>query len=197
VTDLWRTDDAEPWRDALDAYPGVIARQGVPRLPELDAWYRLALPAAIGTRPSRFVTHEELVRTTEWKMARGVWRQRNLVLVRSNDPATVEDASRQAYEVIDVPTKSVTCLTALAGVGPATASAVLAAAAPDRYPFFDEVVARQVAELSPDVTFTLPYYRRYAELLLQRAERLGAAWTPALVERALWAHAGGKAGAPA
>jgi hypothetical protein len=90
-------------------------------------------------------------------------------------------------------TAPITALTALAGVGPATASAVLAAAAPAHYPFFDELVAAQVPALGP-VKWTLGYYARYADALRERARQLGGGWTPAAVERALWAHVGGKAG---
>ena len=74
------------------------------------------------------------------------------------------------------------------------ASAVAAAAAPETYPFFDEIVAACVPELGA-VAFTLPYYGRYAAALRARAQRLGPPWTPAAVERALWADRGGKAGA--
>ena len=86
-------------------------------------------------------------------------------------------------------------LSALAGVGPATASAVASAAAPEVYPFFDELVAAQVPALGP-VKFTASYYARYADALRARAASLGSGWTPAAVERALWANAGGKAGIP-
>jgi hypothetical protein len=44
------------------------------------------------------------------------------------------------------------------------------------------------------VAFTLPYYARYAAALRERAGRLGDGWTPVMVERALWADRGGKAG---
>ena len=178
---------------ALRSYPGVVERQGVARLSELDCWYRDDLPVAIaGRRPAR-VTHDELVRVTEWKMARGVWRGRNLALVKGNDPALVERTSAEALAAIPDPRAPIALLAGLDGVGPATASAVAAAAAPEVYPFFDELVAAQVPGLGT-VAFTLPYYTRYAAALRERAARLGGDWTPVSVERALWAHAGGKAG---
>jgi hypothetical protein len=71
---------------------------------------------------------------------------------------------------------------------------VVAAAAPDFYPFFDELVAAQLPELGK-VAWTLGYYARYAEALRARARELGGDWTPVKLERALWALAGGKAGA--
>lgn len=119
---------------------------------------------------------------------------RNLVLVRGNDADEVKAASIAALAEVPHPTKPIARLAKLAGVGPATASAVAAAAAPEAYPFLDELVAGQVPGLGP-VAFTLGYYARYAQALRERAARLGESWTPAAVERALWANAGGKVGA--
>jgi hypothetical protein len=193
------------WDEALARYDAVVAGQGVERLPALDRWYHDTLPGVIAARAPAYLTHEELVRVTEWKMARGVWRARNLVLVRGNPPSAVEAASRDALAALDATataaavgrppraTAPITALAALAGVGPATASAVVAVVAPGRYPFFDELVAGQVPGLGP-VAFTPGYYARYADALGARAAALGGPWTPARVERALWAHVGGKAG---
>jgi hypothetical protein len=197
VSTLWSSDARAEWDAALARYPEVIARQGVARLPELDRWYREDLPEAMAVRTPVRCTHDELVRVTEWKMARGVWRGRNLALVRGNDAARVEEVSAAALAgalaAEPHPTKPIAALAELDGVGPATASAVAAAAAPATYPFFDEIVAACVPDLGA-VAFTLPYYGRYAEALRERARRLGGGWTPVMVERALWASRGGKAG---
>ena len=190
---LWSSASIADWRDALGRYVDVVARQGVGRLAELDAWYRDELPAAIARRAKPHVTLDEIARLAEWKMARGVWRARNLALVRGNDPAEVIATSTAALARIPDPRAPIAALAELAGVGPATASAVAAAAAPEIYPFFDELVAEQVPGLGK-VAFTLSFYARYADALRERARQLGGGWTPVKVERALWAHAGGKAG---
>jgi hypothetical protein len=190
---LWPSEDIADWKSALDSYPDVIAAQGVTSLPGLDAWYREELPALIAGRRRPHVTHPEMVKVTEWKMARGVWRARNLALVRGNDPALVVATSGEALGAIPDPVAPITTLAELAGVGPATASAVAAAASPAHYPFFDELVGAQVPGLGT-LTFNLAYYKRYAEALRERAKDLGVRWTPVMVERALWAHAGGKKG---
>jgi hypothetical protein len=191
---LWPSDDRAAWSAALDVYEVVIASQGVARLAELDSWYRDELPAAIRARSHPHVTLPELVRLTEWKMARGVWRAPNLVLVRGNDPSVVIDTSTTALAAVPHPTSPIATLAKLDGVGPATASAAVAAYAPESYPFFDELVAAQVPMLGP-VKWTLGYYAKYAEALRARAATLGNPWTPVAVERSLWAHVGGKAGA--
>ncbi len=190
---LWTSDVLEDWTTALESYDDVVARQGVTALADLDRWYRDELPDAIAGRSPAHVTHGEIVKLAEWKMARGVWRARNLALVRGNDPKLVVTTSREALARIPHLTAPISTLAELAGVGPATASAVVAAASPAIYPFFDELVAAQVPGLGA-VAWTLAYYRRYAEALRQRADLLGRRWTPVMVERALWAHVGGKAG---
>jgi len=174
----------------------VIERQGVNRLAELDYWYRFELPTILASRQPTWISRDELIRVTEWKMARGVWRQRNLILVRSNEAAAVEEASRAGFARVPDVAAPIAALTKLAGVGPATASAVAASAHPEIYPFFDELVANQIPGLGP-VDFAMKYYGRYADALRYRTKRLGADWTPTTVERALWANVGGKAGVKA
>lgn len=190
--DLWASTSAERWRSALDSYERVVAAQKVAALAELDQWYRDVLPKNIAARKAPHVTLDELTKLTQWKMARGVWRARNLALVKGNEPALVVTTSKTALALIPHPTAPISELAELAGVGPATASAVAAATAPDVYPFFDELVAGQVPSLGA-VTFTLGYYAKYAEALRERAKALGGKWTPVMVERALWANVGGKA----
>ncbi len=191
MTDLWFSSDLAEWSHALARYTKVVALQEVARLVDLDRWYRDEFPAAIATRATAHITHAELVRLTEWKMARGVWRAPNLVLVRGNSVAEVEAVSAAAFALVPHPTKPIATLATLAGVGPATASAVVAAFAPTRYPFFDELVAAQVPTLGK-VEWTLGYYARYATALNERAALLGAGFTPVMIERALWTHIGGK-----
>lgn len=190
---LWYEPESARWESVLAEYESVIARQGVPPLLSHDAWYRHELPPLLHSRRESFVTHAELVRLTEWKMTRGVWRARNLMLVRSNTANDVQSASLDGLALIPHPTHPAARIAKLAGVGPATASAVLSAYAPRDYPFLDELVAAQVPELGAPA-FTLSYYQRYASALRERASALGGAWTCTDVERALWAHVGGKAG---
>lgn len=193
MTSLWESDSPDRWRAALDRYPGVIAAQGVGSLVEHDAWYRDELPRAIASRVPPHVDHDELVRLTRWKMSRGEWRARNLQLVDGNDAELVVATSVAALAAVPDPRKPIAILSELAGVGPATASAVVAAYRPDVYPFLDDLVAVRIPSLGKPA-FTLPFYLRYAEALRGRAGELGQGWTAVDVERALWADAGGKAG---
>jgi hypothetical protein len=192
MSKLWSSSDAGAWAAALAAYPAVVAAAGVTRLAELDRWYREELPAAIDARTPPSLTLEELTRVTEWKMKRGAWRGRNLALVRRNAPEEVRRRSEEAFALVPDLRRPVAALAALAGVGPATASAALAARHPELYPFFDELVAAQIPELGP-IAFTLPFYLRYAARLRERAAQLDAGLTAHALSQALWADAGGKA----
>jgi hypothetical protein len=191
---LWASASEGAWRAALERYDDVIATQSVASLAAHERWYRAELPVTVLARSPPRLTLEELVGVTRWKMARGVWRARNLALVEANPPGRVEEASGRALAAIPDPRRPIAELAVLRGVGPATASAVAAAVAPEVYPFLDEIVAAQVPGLGP-VAFTPAYYARYAGALRRRAAALGGGWSPADVERALWSAAGGKAGA--
>jgi hypothetical protein len=189
---LWDSASPFEWAASLARYDEVVSRQGVAALAALDHWHAHALPTRIRERTPPCVVHDELVRLTEWKMARGVWRAPNLILVKGNAPEKVEAISTQAFAQAPHPTAPIAMLATLAGVGPATASAAAAAFLPTVYPFFDELVAAQIPGLGK-VAWTMSYYGRYANALRARATTLGADWTPVMIERALWAFVGGKA----
>lgn len=194
MAELWTNTDPAAWAAAMERYPSVVAAQAVSRLTELDRWYREDFPAALAARTPTHLEHAELIAVTEWKMKRGVWRARNLALVRGNDPADVAARGAEAFAALPDPRRPLARLTQLAGVGPATASAVLAAVRPDIFPFFDELIAEQIPDLG-SVVFTAGYYARYAEQLRARAEALNAlvpGWTAHAIGQALWAASGGK-----
>jgi hypothetical protein len=195
--ELWQQDDCRAWHEALESYPQVIAAQGSERLGTLNEWYTNELPTLLASRQEPHVTLGELEEIAVWKMTRGTWRERNRQLIKGNSPESVVEASRKAFSEVPDLRKPINTLSALAGVGPATASAVMAAHAPQIYPFFDDLVAVQIPGLGP-VAFTAKSYLSYAQALSERAEKLRDAcdertWTPHAVAQALWAASGGKA----
>ncbi len=196
TSNLWNRASCLEWSAARGAYRDALAASGGHRLLDLDRWFHDELGRRLAERSPCWLALDELVGVVEWKMHRGVYRARNLVLARSNDPAEVEDVSRQAFGLIPDPIKPTGRLARLKGVGPATASAVLAAVRPDLYPFFDDVVAEAIPDFGK-VDFTVNAYARYADRLRERAAILAVGcpeggWTPHAVGLALWASAGGK-----
>ncbi len=193
---LWRKRGCQAWHAAFERYPDIIHAQQVNHLPELDAWIRDELPRVLASRHPAFITRDELERATVWKMKRGVWRERNRLLVIGNDAQVVKQTSIDAFAAVPDPRKPIDILSTLAGVGPATASAVLAAYAPAIFPFFDELVAQQIPNLGR-VAFTASYYQRYAAALRERAAELNRVckdreWSAHDVSQALWSASGGK-----
>lgn len=129
------------WREALSSYPSKIEALGKPNLVSLDDFYRNELPLLLHERnPSPYITTSELSKLMQWKLTRGKWRPRLLDFVSSLDESLVKLASQKAFQCLPDISKAVSELTPLKGVGPATASAVLAAYAPDIAPFMSDEV---------------------------------------------------------
>lgn len=84
------------------------------------------------------MTHEELVQLIKWKLARGKFRPRLKDLIQMNTPRVVMQETKKAFRAIDKRKDieaAVSALSNLKGVGPAMASAVLSAMAPELAPF--------------------------------------------------------------
>lgn len=194
------------WNNALEQYEGLILAHAVNQLPEIDAWYRNELPQVIAARNPAFVTKQEFLEILRWKMKRGDWRETNRLRIANTDAREIERAARESFAAardVDaaIPTASkeykrpIQILCELDGVGPATASAALAAYRPDLYPFFDEWIAREIPDLGK-VAFTASYYWKFADALRAQArvlqKKCGAAWDAQNVGQALWVASGGK-----
>ncbi|XP_030528692.1 uncharacterized protein LOC115739627 [Rhodamnia argentea] len=183
--------DVARWTGALSAYSARVDSLDKPNLPSLDDFYRRRLPALLhGRNPSPFITRSELTELMQWKLARGKWRPRLVGFVSSLDEETVESSSRKAFGSLPDVSKAVSELTVLKGVGPATASAVLAAYAPDVAPFMSDEA--MVAALGHSKDYSLKQYLLFVEKLQAKAKELsteGQLFTPSDVERALWSSA--------
>lgn len=203
---LWTNDSCDTWRDMLTQYEALILAHAVNQLPEIDTWYRRELPGMIAARKTPFVTKDEFMEILRWKMKRGDWRETNRLRVANTDAKIVKQATQNGLTAardldtgVATPSKEyklpIQLICELDGVGPATASAVLAAYRPDLYPFFDEWIAHQIPTLGK-VAFTPSYYWKYADALRGKANELkvtcGAVWNAQEVGQALWVASGGK-----
>ncbi|KAK6116049.1 hypothetical protein DH2020_008318 [Rehmannia glutinosa] len=184
----FKSFDAGLCREALSSYEAVIKSVEKPNLISLDDFYRRELPDLLHQRdPKPYITTDELSKLMQWKLARGKWRPRLLSFVSSLDDAVVRDASRKAFVSLPDVSKAVSELTVLKGVGPATASAVLAAYAPDVAPFMSDEAMMAVIGDAKD--YSLKRYVVFAEKMQAKAKELSSSedlFTPSDVERAVW-----------
>lgn len=160
--------DLSVWEKSLSAYSSRIESLNKPDLVSLDRYYRDELPLILHQRnPNPFITTSELAQLMRWKLARGKWRYslslslsidlyihilvllrtvcvnfrpRLLDFVSNLDEQVVKTASQKAFQSLPELSKAVSELTVLKGVGPATASAILAAYAPHVAPFMSDEV---------------------------------------------------------
>ncbi|GMH03208.1 hypothetical protein Nepgr_005047 [Nepenthes gracilis] len=189
----FKCSDLIVWKGALSSYQIHLASLNKPNLLSLDDFYRTQLPSLLHSRqPTPHLTRSELFSLMQWKLSRGKFRPRLLDFISSLDEALVKSASEKAFLSLPDLAKAVSELTVLKGVGPATASAVLAAYAPDVAPFMSDEAMEAVLGNSKD--YTLKQYLVFANRLQTKAKELSLedeTFAASDVERALWSSAVG------
>ncbi|KAI3685847.1 hypothetical protein L6452_35108 [Arctium lappa] len=191
----FKSCDVNLWKEALSAYETRINSMDKPNLPSLDRFYCKELPPLLHQRnPNPHITTTELSKLMQWKLTRGKWRPRLLDFVSSLDEDMVKSASEKAFKSLPDVSKAISELTVLKGVGPATASAVLAAYAPHLAPFMSDEA--MVAALGNSKQYTLKQYLVFVDKLEAKAKELSGTgeevFTASDVERALWSCAKSK-----
>ncbi|XP_021284005.1 uncharacterized protein LOC110416351 isoform X1 [Herrania umbratica] len=185
--------DLSIWKEAISSYKSRIESLDKQNLVSLDEFYRNELPPRLHQRnPNAFITTSELSRLMKWKLTRGKWRPRLLDFVSSLDDSLVKSASQKAFQSLPDISKAVSELTVLKGVGPATASAVLAAYAPETAPFMSDEAMEAALGNSKD--YSLKQYLLFVDKIQSKSKELsskGDSFTPSDVERALWSSAVG------
>eukprot|EP00092_Neocalanus_flemingeri_P015064 GFUD01016271.1.p1 GENE.GFUD01016271.1~~GFUD01016271.1.p1 ORF type:complete len:387 (+),score=101.95 GFUD01016271.1:293-1453(+) len=161
---------------------------------KLDKWYQNELPKKIKSRGKEaHLTHEEIVQTIKWKLARGQFRPRLKDLIQMNTPRVVMQETKKAFRAIykknDLEA-AVSALSNLKGVGPAMASAVLAAGSPEVAPFMADECLLSMPDVE-GIDYTMKEYMKLVEKTKECVERLnaqGGSWNPHKVELVLWAY---------
>ncbi|KAF9380824.1 hypothetical protein CPB97_008109 [Podila verticillata] len=192
---LFNSDSAEEWDAILDKYSIAldhhVASKKDDALAGLDEWYQSTLPAILATRKPQSIDSSELCKLMSWKLKRGKFRPNLAKLAASNTDSAVKLASQKAFALISSSSlkAAIAEMSSLKGVGPATASAILCAAAPDKVPFMADETMASVPGLGP-IAYTPGYYLKFAEKVIDKAAALkgkGAKTSsPHLVEKALW-----------
>jgi hypothetical protein len=152
AAELFQSDEPTRWAACLGAYESCVrAKQGktptTKHLAQDDTWLRTVLPQKL--RSSQCLSHADMSRVCRWKLARGKWRPLQK-MVDSNSADAVEQASGQATAALrrgQVQAALKLLSKGLRGVGPATASAVLAAHSPELAPFMADEAMEAVPGL--------------------------------------------------
>merc|ERR1712127_1176537 len=181
------------YQETLQAKADVKAGKAEALL-KLDKWFQNELPKKIKSRGKEaHLTHEELVQTIKWKLARGVFRPRLKDLIQMNTPRVVIQESKKAFRAIfkrnDLES-AVGALSNLKGCGPAMASAVLAAGCPELAPFMADECLLSLED-TEGIDYTMKEYMKLVAKTQQCVDRLneqGGEWTPHKVELAVWTH---------
>merc|ERR1712018_75206 len=133
---------------------------------KLDKWYQNELPKKIKSRgKDAHLVYDELVQTIKWKLQRGKFRPNLVNLVQMNTPRVVMQDTKKAFRNLQKKNdlqSAANVLCNIKGVGPAMASAVLAAGAPHMAPF----MADECLLAMPDVEsldYTMREYMRFVD----------------------------------
>ncbi|KAK0155898.1 hypothetical protein N1851_001555 [Merluccius polli] len=198
VNAMFACEDPGRWRRVYGKYWEVVEAKSAlkgkksGKLLPLEKWYQEELPALISSRPDRYVTLSELVKLMEWKLTRGKFRPRLQQMVATNGAEVVEKCSRKAFGLLPDVRAAITELSSLKAVGPATASAVLAAGSPERAAFMSDEGVGSVPGLTP-IQYTAKHYDLYLSKMIERTKKLNKVdsekdWTPHRAELCLWAR---------
>lgn len=188
----------------LEGYPTALrykasvssrAPQGGETLAELDEWYQ-ALPhlASLNDLASSIHDKPSLVRLMRWKLAREKHRPMLLSLIASNPPAVCTEVLRRAAErllshhtlslsssssfpaseLLNAVQATMKILAELRGVGPATASAIVAAWVPHGI-FQSDELALNLLGTHTKIEYTWPFYKRFYADAVQCLQRVSSA----------------------
>ncbi|XP_019348675.1 uncharacterized protein LOC106737444 isoform X1 [Alligator mississippiensis] len=124
---------------------------------------------------------------------RGKFRPRLQQLVATNSQETVERCTRKAFQLLPDVAAAITELSQLKAIGPATASAILAAGAPEVVAFMADEAVESIPGLTP-IKYSLKHYICYLDRIQLCTKKLNEVdkekdWTPHQVEMCLWAWA--------
>lgn len=190
------------YNDALKMKSALKKQKNGENLEQLDEWYQEKLGKLALSRAPPHITGDELVRLMKWKLARGKFRPRLVELASSNSEEVVRSASKKGIALASKKKvgEAINALVVLKGVGPATASGILAACVPENCCFFADEVAHAIPSLA-SLKYNATEYEVLNSLMIDCTQRLNTEleksdekendkeeWTPHKVELAVWTH---------
>ena len=192
---LLACSDGAMWQHELGRYDMAVKhvadQKKTNELVPLDKWLWTEYPLAVRSRDTPHISANELSKIMKWKLLRGKFRPALQALVEQNSDCNVIDISTAAIAVLDSGSwqDALKKMTELRGVGPATASALLAPLAPS-VPFMaDEVLE---ATTSKPRTYTQRAYNEMRDILEKNIQQINFGKFGMTMEemgKALWTRA--------
>ncbi|KAH9129140.1 hypothetical protein AeMF1_000795 [Aphanomyces euteiches] len=198
MSNLWKSESADDWERVFAKYDEVCASlEG--NLRELEKWYQNELPALV--QQQGHIMQPQLSKLMQWKLSKGKWRPRLQSFVDGLPKKDVEDLSRKAFAACRKKAykEAITEISSLKGVGPATASAVIAAFDP-AVPFMGDEALNALSGVIGARQYTLPHFMRFLDALQAKAKVLSSsneAWTAQRVQLCLWLEVALSSSSPA
>lgn len=183
----------DEWISALSNYDDAVARVATskkkPELVSLDKWMWKDFPQLVQGRSPPSCTKEELTRVMQWKLLRGKNRPALLNFIKQNSEDSVQTVSQEAFLLLSNNSwkSALAKMTELRGVGPATASALLAPL-DSSVPFMADEPLEAVSGTKRDYS-TTAYCSLHSGLRLLVDSTLGEAMTSEEAGKALWTAA--------
>ncbi|KAL8387871.1 hypothetical protein RB595_009612 [Gaeumannomyces hyphopodioides] len=139
---------SQEFQEALGRYPALIqaisdtkgAKHGQKTLAGLDEFRYVTAPTLFAPGKTwKQMELDDIKVLVDWKLRHGKFRPTLMKLVSQNDPSTAENTVKEAVEAYAKngdATQAIEALSKLRGIGPATASLLLAVHDPDKVIFF-------------------------------------------------------------
>lgn len=207
MASLWKSKDVKDWIKHLENYYPEVASLEKDNLLELEQWFQEELPDQLNQQKKPFAS-ADLIRLVTWKVGlRGKWRPRLLDFAKAANDKAIEEAYTKARTAVDgakgdadtaAVKQAMAALTALKGVGPATASALLQAMNPNLMAFMsDEAMLVALGSKEYTVAKGMELLKalkeKAAELTklsqVEKGEKKKEEWNVAEVERCIFIHA--------
>ena len=199
---LWTSSQLSDWEETFNSYEECQSivdnslknsqiKLSKTSFIEDDKWKECQIPKLIDSQ--RHLTLDQLERLMIWKLRRGQYRPTLMSLIRRNSSETVIDISSKAFCLLTTTktheniAKSLSILTDLQGVGPATASLILSILLPNHVPFMSDEAMDAVLGLPR--RYTNSQFNKLCDVLSARTQNLGNEWTIEMVEKSLYTAA--------
>lgn len=189
---LMRSDDPSEWARYRGLYDEAVSAVSIQKklnssqLARCDKWVRIQFPSEMRSCVERSLNKAQLEQFMQWKLWRGKDRPMLMSLIRQNSESRISEISRLSFGLSEEGRyrEAMVQMTELKGVGPATASAILAACYPDNFVFMaDEVIE---ASTGKKREYTMKAYDATVKSITRKQKILGDAWSAEEVGRALW-----------